>query len=159
ASERLMEMARSKPKDYQFAVFHKPNGKFPATAAKSLGFTEEQFKTGLLAPRIGNTYSAAVLLGLCNILDVAKPGDRIFMCGYGSGAGADAFDLTVTKNIDSYDRGDPERLETKRDGHRQPEPRNPRSARNGASRFVAFVLFVVRRGGRLMARKEVPKRR
>jgi hydroxymethylglutaryl-CoA synthase len=111
ASERLMEVARSKPKDYAQCVFHQPNGKFPATAAKALGFTEEQHKTGLLAPRIGNTYSGAVLLGLCNILDTASPGDRIFLCGYGSGAGADAFDLTVTKNISSYDRSPRELLE------------------------------------------------
>ncbi len=112
ASERLFEVARSKPKDYTYAVFHQPNGKFPAAAAQKLGFTEEQYALGLLAPRIGNTYSGAVLLGLCNILDSAKPGDRIFMCGYGSGAGADAFDITVTKNIESYDRSDKERLET-----------------------------------------------
>ena len=111
-SERVMEMARSKPADYAHAVFHQPNGKFPATAAKALGFTEEQCRTGLLAPRIGNTYSGAVLLGLCNILDVAQPGDRIFMCGYGSGAGSDAFDMTVTKNIEAYDRSPRERLET-----------------------------------------------
>jgi hydroxymethylglutaryl-CoA synthase len=112
ASERLMETARTKAKEYTHAVFHQPNGKFPATAAKALGFTEEQYGLGLLAPRIGNTYSGAILLGLCNVLDHAKAGDRIFLCGYGSGAGADAFDLTVTKNIDSYDRSDPERLET-----------------------------------------------
>jgi hypothetical protein len=74
-----------------------------------LGFTPEQTEAGLLAPRIGNTYSGAVLLGLCNILDAAEPGDRIFMCGYGSGAGSDAFDLTVTKNIAHFDRS--QRLE------------------------------------------------
>src|SRR5688572_8548303 len=111
ASERLFQIAKTTAKSYDAAVFHQPNGKFPATAAKTLGFTEAQFSKGLLAPRIGNTYSGAVLLGLCNILDTAKAGDRIFMCGYGSGAGADAFDLTVTKNIDSYDRADGERLE------------------------------------------------
>ncbi len=112
AGERLLQMAKAKPSDYQYAVFHQPNGKFPATAAKALGFTPEQYETGLLAPRIGNTYSGAVLLGLCNILDQAKPGDRIFVCGYGSGAGSDAFDLEVTRNILSYDRSAPERLET-----------------------------------------------
>lgn len=112
ASERLFETAGTAPKDYDWAVFHQPNGKFPAAVAAKLGFTDEQTKAGLLAPRIGNTYSGAVLLGLCNILDQAKPGDRIFMCGYGSGAGADAFDLTVTKNILDYDRSTPERLET-----------------------------------------------
>jgi hydroxymethylglutaryl-CoA synthase len=113
ASERLLKTAGRKPADYRHAVFHQPNGKFPAAAAKSLGFTPQQVEAGLLAPRIGNTYSGAVLLGLCNILDRAEPGDRIFMCGYGSGAGADAFDLEVTKNILDYDRSPPELLETR----------------------------------------------
>lgn len=112
ASERLFETAGTKPADYDSAVFHQPNGKFPAAVAGKLGFKDEQTAQGLLAPRIGNTYSGAVLLGLCNILDQASPGDRIFVCGYGSGAGADAFDLTVTKNILAYDRSVPERLET-----------------------------------------------
>lgn len=112
ASERLFETAKTTAKDYDWAVFHQPNGKFPAAAAGKLGFKDEQTKPGLLAPRIGNTYSGAVLLGLCNILDQASPGDRIFMCGYGSGAGSDAFDLTVTKNILGYDRGAKELLET-----------------------------------------------
>ncbi len=113
ASERLMQDADTAPKDYAYAVFHQPNGKFPATVAAKLGFTAEQTKTGLLAPRIGNTYSGAVLLGLAAILDEAEPGDRIFVCGYGSGAGGDAFDMAVTKNIERYDRSTPERLETR----------------------------------------------
>jgi len=111
ASERLFADVGALPKDYQWAVFHQPNGKFPAAIAQKLGFREEQYKTGLLAPRIGNTYSGAVLLGLCNILDEAKPGDRIFMCGYGSGAGSDAFDIEVTRNIEGYDRSPGELLE------------------------------------------------
>lgn len=113
ASTKLMQDTKSKPADYTYAVFHQPNGKFPALAAKNLGFTPAQIETGLLAPRIGNTYSGAVLLGLANILDQASPGDRIFMCGYGSGAGADAFDLEVTKNILDYDRSPAECLETR----------------------------------------------
>jgi len=112
ASKRLMADAGTVPSDYDHAVFHQPNGKFPVAVARKLGFEERQYATGLLAPRIGNTYSGAVLLGLVHILDAAEPGQRIFMCGYGSGAGADAFDLTVTRNIARYDRGAAERLET-----------------------------------------------
>ncbi len=100
----LMERIHSTPKDYTYAVFHQPNGKFPTRVAKMLGFSDAQMKTGLLAPIIGNTYSGAVPLGLAAILDEAKPGDRIFAVAYGSGAGSDAFDITVTKEMETYPR-------------------------------------------------------
>lgn len=98
-AERLFVKAGSEPGDYDYAIFHQPNGKFPRNVAKQLGFTENQIAAGLLAPHIGNTYSAAVLIGLANVLDEAKSGQRIFVVGYGSGAGSDAFDLTVTKRL------------------------------------------------------------
>lgn len=99
AAKTLMsEMGRT-PADYQWAVFHQPNGKFPARAAKQLGFSPEQIAPGLLSPRIGNTYSGSCMIGLTAILDVAQPGDRILMVSYGSGAGSDAFDLEVTEKI------------------------------------------------------------
>ena len=101
---RLMERMGTDAKDYQYAIFHQPNGKFPVTAAKRLGFTAEQVQTGLLTPRIGNTYSGAVPLGLAAVLDAAKPGDRIFAVAYGSGAGSDGFDITVTENMKDYKR-------------------------------------------------------
>ncbi len=82
-----MERMGTKPSDYQYAVFHQPNGKFPTRVAKQLGFTDKQIEVGLLTPQIGNTYSGAVPLGLAAILDVAKPGERIFAVAYGSGAG------------------------------------------------------------------------
>ena len=103
---KTMEMAGTKPEDYKYIVTHQPNGKFPIRAAKSLGFNEEQYKTGLLTPRIGNTYSGAVFLGLTAILDIAEPGDRILAVAYGSGAGSDGVDITVTDNITKLDRTD-----------------------------------------------------
>lgn len=101
----MFQKVGSEPKDYTYAVFHQPNGKFPTRVAKQLGFSDAQVKTGLLAPLIGNTYSGAVPLGLAAILDEAKPGDRIFAVAYGSGAGSDAFDIKVTDEIDKYPRG------------------------------------------------------
>ena len=98
----LLERTGTTAKDYTYAVFHQPNGKFPTRVAKQLGFGDTQVKTGLLAPIIGNTYSGAVPLGLAAILDEAKPGDRILAVAYGSGAGSDAFDIKVTDDIDRY---------------------------------------------------------
>lgn len=99
-----LKKAGTKPTDYKYAVFHQPNGKFPSRVAKQLGFTDEQIKTGLLTPYIGNTYSGAVPLGLSAVLDEAKPGDRIFAIAYGSGAGCDGFDIIVTNEIANYKR-------------------------------------------------------
>jgi hydroxymethylglutaryl-CoA synthase len=103
-SGNLLESVGAKPSDYNYAVFHQPNGKFPVSVAKKLGFSMEQIKDGLLTPVIGNTYSGAVLIGLAAILDIAKPNDRILMVAYGSGAGSDAFDIMVTDAIESLDR-------------------------------------------------------
>ncbi|RLF49690.1 MAG: hydroxymethylglutaryl-CoA synthase [Thermoplasmata archaeon] len=103
-TKHLMESVGTKPSDYNYAVFHQPNGKFPMRVAKILGFTKEQITTGLLTPYIGNTYSGAVPLGLAAVLDVAKPGDRIIAVSFGSGAGSDAFDITVEDEIENYPR-------------------------------------------------------
>jgi hydroxymethylglutaryl-CoA synthase len=103
-AQYLMELADSKPEDYDYAIFHQPNGKFPLRVSKMLGFTKDQVGQGLLCPVIGNTYSGASMLGFASVLDVAKPGNRIFLTSYGSGAGSDAFDITVTKFIDEFPR-------------------------------------------------------
>ncbi|WP_026369660.1 hydroxymethylglutaryl-CoA synthase [Kallotenue papyrolyticum] len=99
AARRLLRELDAQPGDFHYAVFHQPNTKFPQTVARRLGFAPQQIAPGLLAPRIGNSYSAAALLGLCATLDVAAPGERILLVSYGSGAGADAYALTVTEQI------------------------------------------------------------
>jgi hydroxymethylglutaryl-CoA synthase len=95
AGMALMEALGTKPADYSYAVFHQPNTKFPTRAGKSLGFKDEQMETGLLVPRIGNTYAGSAMIGLSAVLDIAEPGDRILLVSYGSGAGSDAFSLEV----------------------------------------------------------------
>ncbi len=100
AATYLMDALGTTAADYQWAVFHQPNYKFPARVAAMLGFSNEQIAPGLLAAEIGNTYSGSCIIGLTGILDVAEPGDRILMVSYGSGAGSDAFDMLVTERID-----------------------------------------------------------
>jgi len=99
AGQALLDASGTKPSDYKWAVFHQPNTKFPQRAAQMLGFTKEQIAPGLLVSVIGNTYAGAAIIGLTAILDIAEPGDNILMVSFGSGAGSDAFSLTVTEPI------------------------------------------------------------
>jgi hydroxymethylglutaryl-CoA synthase len=98
-AQGLLDGMNLKPSDFTYAVFHQPNVKFPQTVAKKLGFTKEQIQTGMLTNKIGNTYSGAAMIGATAVLDIAKPGDRILMCSFGSGAGSDAFSFVVTDKI------------------------------------------------------------
>ncbi|MBU0982481.1 MAG: hydroxymethylglutaryl-CoA synthase [candidate division Zixibacteria bacterium] len=99
SSQALLEKTGMKPSDFKYAIFHQPNGKFPQRVSRMLGFTQEQIDPGWLAPRLGNTYSGASPIGLTATLDVSDPGDLIFMCSYGSGAGSDSFIWKVTDRI------------------------------------------------------------
>jgi hydroxymethylglutaryl-CoA synthase len=99
AGKALMEASGTTASDYRYAVFHQPNTKFPQRAASLLGFSKEQIATGMLVPSIGNTYAGAAIIGLTSILDIAESGDRILMVSFGSGAGSDAFSITVTDAI------------------------------------------------------------
>jgi hydroxymethylglutaryl-CoA synthase len=103
-AQLLFKRAGTTAAEYDYAVFHQPNGKFPARAAKQLGFKDAQIDAGQCVRDVGNTYSGAILIGLSAILDEATPGDRIFAVGYGSGAGSDGFDLTVTDEIEKINR-------------------------------------------------------
>jgi hydroxymethylglutaryl-CoA synthase len=99
AAQTLLDETNTSAKDYKYAVFHQPNAKFPQRAASQLGFSKAQIATGLLVPVIGNTYAGAAVIGLTAILDIAEPGDKILMVSFGSGAGSDAFAITVTNAI------------------------------------------------------------
>src|SRR3989344_5725837 len=95
----LLARTGYKPADFDYVAFHTPNGKFPLRAAKIVGFSKEQIMPGLIVTKIGNTYSGASPLALSALLDIAKPGQKIFVTSYGSGAGSDAFVLNVTDKI------------------------------------------------------------
>lgn len=96
SSKLLFEKTKTTPKDYDWAIFHSPNKKFPEKVAGVLGFSKEQLKYSLLVEGIGNPYSASTFISLANVLENAKPKDKIFLASYGSGAGSDSFSITAT---------------------------------------------------------------
>lgn len=100
AAKGLMDSIDKEPGDFDFAVFHQPNGKFPRVVGKKLGFTQEQIEEGILVDRVGNTYSGSSLLGLAKLLDIAQPGQRILAVSFGSGAGSDAFSIRVEDTVE-----------------------------------------------------------
>ncbi|MCK4357272.1 MAG: hydroxymethylglutaryl-CoA synthase [Candidatus Cloacimonetes bacterium] len=99
AAKEILNKSGFKPSDFAYVIFHMPNGKFPLTAGKKLGFTKEQMEPGWVVPLMGNTYSGSSPTGFSATLDVAKPGDLILLVSFGSGAGSDAFIFKVTEKI------------------------------------------------------------
>ncbi len=96
----ILKKSGYKPEQFKYAIFHMPNGKFPMSVGKKLGFTKEQIEPGWIVPLMGNTYSGSSPTGFSAVLDVAKAGDLIFLVSFGSGAGSDAFVFKVTEQID-----------------------------------------------------------
>jgi hydroxymethylglutaryl-CoA synthase len=99
ATRQILEKTDLAPADFRHVVFHMPNGKFPLTAGKQLGFTREQLEVGWLVPTMGNTYSGSSPTGLAAVLDVAQPDDLILITSFGSGAGSDSFVLRATERL------------------------------------------------------------
>lgn len=97
ATRMLLDKTGTSIDDYDFFVFHQPNGKFPLKAGKRLGVPKEKITPGLLVSRIGNTYSGATPLGLAAVLDQAEEGARILATSFGSGAGSDSFAIKVLR--------------------------------------------------------------
>ena len=88
-----------KPADFEYVIFHQPNGKFPFRVGECLGFEKKQIEPGWLVNKLGNTYSGSSPLGLTATLDISAPGDVILIVSYGSGAGSDGFIFKVTERI------------------------------------------------------------
>ncbi len=84
------------PKDLAKVVFPASSAGNATRLAKKCGFAPEQLQDTLLSS-VGNSGAAQALLGIIGALEEAKPGDKILVVDYGSGA--NAFLLTATENI------------------------------------------------------------
>jgi hydroxymethylglutaryl-CoA synthase len=99
ATDAFLKKTKTKPQDYDYVIFHMPNGKFPRSVAKKLGFTTEQLQLSLTVDVMGNPYSGASPIGLANVLDQARPDETILVSSYGSGSGSDSFSFRTTKRL------------------------------------------------------------
>lgn len=96
--KRILDVSNSAMADFSHVILHMPNAKFPSRIAKECGISKEQLQHGFIVPRIGNTYAACSLLGLTYVLEHAKKHQRILLVSYGSGAGCDAFTMTMLRD-------------------------------------------------------------
>jgi len=84
------------PQDCAKVILPSPDGRAHLGAAKKLGFQDAQVQNPLYA-EIGACGSATPFVLLAAALEMANPGDRLLLLGYGEGA--DACLLQVTEEI------------------------------------------------------------
>lgn len=102
---KLLQDIGAAPGKFQHVVLDQKNGKQAMQTGSKLGFSQEQMKAGSIFNQTGDTGATSPLLGLCSILDIAKPGDRILMVSYGGGAASQALSLRVGESINDYRQG------------------------------------------------------
>ena len=98
AASALMKQLGRKPEDYAHVVVQQPDARAPTSVAAKLGFQDVQLAAGMVAVNLGDLGAASTPMGLAAALEVSKPGDRILVVSYGSGAGSDALSFRVVSD-------------------------------------------------------------
>ncbi len=112
AIENFFQQNKRKISDFDHIILHQPNGKLPLSLAEKLGITSEQISLGFCFPKTGNLYAAMVPFSLARVLSKAKPGQRILVASYGSGAGSDVLEIQTTEKITAYQSKNPFNIST-----------------------------------------------
>ncbi len=99
AIARVLEASGVSPSEITRVILPPVDPKLSARVAMELGFRAEQVQEMFL-DRVGMIGCATPLFLLSAALEAARPGDRLLLVGYGSGA--DALLLDVTSEIESY---------------------------------------------------------
>lgn len=88
-----------KAEEFAYAIFQQFDGRIAYDIGRKLGFKDNQISPSMTVTKIGDSGSASPLIGLCAVLDLARPGDRILVASYGSGSGSDAISLVATDQL------------------------------------------------------------
>ncbi|HLB12585.1 MAG TPA: OB-fold domain-containing protein [Dehalococcoidia bacterium] len=96
--QALLKNAGLKPEDVSAAAISGPDQRAQARVAKGLGMGDRVQASDAIWAEAGDTGCSLPLLQLAAILEVAGPGDRVLVCGYGGGS-CDAFVFRVTEEI------------------------------------------------------------
>lgn len=91
----LMQRVGRTPKDYDFLALLGIDPLRAFDLAKRLGFEDTKGNLGDVSRNIGDTGAAAPLLTLSRLLGSSSFKQRILICSYGPGAGADALSIIV----------------------------------------------------------------
>jgi hydroxymethylglutaryl-CoA synthase len=97
AARGLMANNHLKPEDISRAVLYAPDRRNHSGVIHQLRFSPDQAQNHM-PDTLGNTGNASVFLTLAAALEESRPGDRILLGNYGSGA--DAFLMKITDNIE-----------------------------------------------------------
>jgi len=95
----LLKTLGLKAEEFAYAIFQQFDGRIAYDIGRKLGFKDNQISPSMTVTKIGDSGSASPLIGLCAMLDVARPGDRILVASYGSGSGSDAMSLVATDQL------------------------------------------------------------
>jgi hydroxymethylglutaryl-CoA synthase len=97
ACKGLQGKLNTSGQDYTYAVFPQPDDRISALPAKDLGIPKEQLAPAI-ASTLGDLGSCSAFISLAGVLDKAKPGERILLASYGSGA-SNAMSLVTRTQI------------------------------------------------------------
>lgn len=94
AVEGALRTTGRKREDVAKIVLYGPDARTHAALVRQLRFNESAMPREPVIGKVGNTGSAACLLGLAAALEECKPGDQVLVVSYGSGAEALLFQCT-----------------------------------------------------------------
>jgi 3-hydroxy-3-methylglutaryl CoA synthase len=102
AVEGLLGRVGLKRQDVAKVACYAPDARLAPGILRSLKFPDGAMLRLPLLASIGNTGTASPLLALAAALEEARPGERVLVVGYGSGA--DALLFQATERIEGWDR-------------------------------------------------------